>query len=254
MPWAHRWFNENCLKINPNKTDLALIKSSKKRLTSEFSVNFGNVTIKPSPTVKVLGMTVDAGLKFESHVSGVVRRCYATLSGLSKMTDKLPEAVKKMIVEMLIFPHLSYCSTVWAGCDGTQRHRLQKVINHCAQVVKGVSRSTHASPLLAQLKWPRFDALIAERDVAQVHYLLNHQQAPAGLTEHIAYRSDVSNKETRASAAGLLELPKVQKEHTRKFFFSRALACWNRVPAEVREARSAAKCRRKARVCMAPQK
>ena len=192
-------------------------------------------------------MTVDGGLSFEGHVSNVVRRCYATLGGLSKLAHKLPEAVKKMIVEMLIFPHLSYCSTVWAGCNSTQRHRLQKVINHCAQVVKGARRSCHVSPLLADLKWPSVDQLIMERDVSQMHYLLNHPQAPNSLTEMVEYREQVSHKETRASLAGLLQLPRVRSEHARKSFFPRAIAQWNQAPVEVREARSAAVCRRKAR-------
>ena len=248
---AHSWFDENCLKLNPNKTDLTLIKSSRRRLSSEFSVDFGDVTIRPSPTVKVLGMVVDGGLTFEKHVSGVVRRCYATLGGLSKMTHKLPEAVKKMIVEMLIFPHLSYCSTVWAGCNTTQRHRLQKVINHCAQVVKGVRRSAHVSPLIADLKWPSLDHLIAERDVSRVHYLLNHPQAPNGLTVGIVHRTDVSSKEIRASLAGLLQLPRVKSEHARKSFLFRAPAQRNRAPVEVRGACSATVCRKRAREWLA---
>ena len=101
---AHSWFNENCLKINPNKTDLTVIKSTKRKATSEFSIRFGDASIRPSPTVKVLGMTVDGGLTFEAHVSGVVRRCYATLGGLSKMTGKLPEAVKKNDSRSAYFP------------------------------------------------------------------------------------------------------------------------------------------------------
>ena len=148
---------------------------------------------------------------------------------------------------MLIFPHLSYCSTVWAGCNKTQRHRLQKVINHCAQVVKGVRRSAHVSPLLADLKWPSLDSMIAERDVAQVHYLLYNSQAPTSLTTCIRHRADVSDRETRASVAGHLQLPRVRTEHARRFFFCRAPTQWNCAPVEVREARSAAACRRKAR-------
>ena len=244
---AHRWFTENSLKVNPTKTDLTLVKSKRRLLSSGFDVKFHDVSISPSPAVKVLGVTVDGGLSFEGHVSNVVRRCYATLGGLSKLAHKLPEAVKKMIVEMLIFPHLSYCSTVWAGCNSTQRHRLQKVINHCAQVVKGARRSCHVSPLLADLKWPSVDQLIMERDVSQMHYLLNHPQAPNSLTEMVEYREQVSHKETRASLAGLLQLPRVRSEHARKSFFPRAIAQWNHAPVEVREARSAAACRRKAR-------
>ena len=244
---VHSWFSENSLKINPNNTDLVLIKSSKRQLSYEFSVQFGDVSIRPSPAVKVLGMDVDGGLTFEKHVSSIVRRCYATLGGLSKMAGKLPEPVKKMIVESLIFPHLSYCSSVWAGCNATQRHRLQKVLNHCAQVVKGAKRRDHVTPLLAELEWTSLDNLVAERDVSQMHYLLNNEQAPGSLTACIVHRSDVATRDTRASLAGLLQIPRARSEHARRSFFYRSPALWNRVPAEVREARSATACRRRAR-------
>ena len=125
---AHKWFNDNRLKINPDKTYVTPIESSRSRATEEFNIRFGDVSIQPSPVVKVLGMSIDRGLSFEPHISSVIRRCYATLGGLSKMTVKLPESVKRLIVEALIFPHLQYCSTVWAGCNATQRHRLQKKI------------------------------------------------------------------------------------------------------------------------------
>lgn len=148
---------------------------------------------------------------------------------------------------MLIFPHLSYCSTVWAGCNKTQRHRLQKVINHCAQVVKGVRRSAHVSSLIEDLKWPSFDSLVAERDISQVHYILHNPQAPTSLTLGIAHRADVSDRETRASAAGHLQIPRVRTEHARKFFFFRAPTQWNRAPAAVKGVRSAAVCRRRTR-------
>ena len=244
---AHSWFNENCLKINPTKTDLTLIKSSQRRLTSEFYVLFGGINIRPSPKVKVLGMDIDEGLTFEAHASSVVRRCYATLGGLSKMAGKLPEEVKKMIVETLIFPHLFYCSTIWAGCNKTQRLRLQKIINYCAQVVKGARRSAHVTPLITNLNWPSLNCMIAERDVSEVCYLLNHPEAPIGLTERIEHRRNVSVRDTRASVAGLLQLPRVRSEHARKSFFYRAPAQWNRAPDEVRGARSATGCRGRAR-------
>ena len=244
---AHSWFNDNCLKINPDKTYVTLIKSNRRRSTGEFAVNFGDVTINPSPVVKVLGMAVDSGLKFDSHISSVIRRCYATLGGLSKMTGKLPESVKKLIVESLIFPHLQYCSTVWGGCNITQRHRLQKVINHCAHVVKGVRRSAHVSPLIADLKWPSIDSLIAERDLAQVHYLLYHPHAPVSLSTRLVTRAAVSERQTRATVTGQLNLPRVSGEHARKFFAFRAPALWNRAPEDVRMTRSSRACRRRAR-------
>ena len=213
---ASDWFVQNCLEINPTKTDLVVVKSQRRRLGTEFTVQFGGAMIRPSATTKILGVMVDSGLTFESHITAVIRRCYATLGGLSRSARDLPRDVKRMIVEMLIFPHIRYCMSVWSGCGVVQRHRIQKVINHCAQVVMGARRSAHVTPLLAELHWPHW--LVAENDCSTVHYLLNNVHAPRCLSERFMQRRDVSSRQTRATENMQLELPRVRTEHARKFF------------------------------------
>ena len=216
-------------------------------MNHNFSIRFGEAQIHPSATVKVLGVTVDSHLTFEVQISSVIRRCYATIGGLSKLSRSLPEEVKKMIIQSLVFPHLSYCLTVWAGCGKTQKHRIQKIINHCTQIVKGARRSDHVSPMLRELEWLRVDDLVAERDLAIMHWLLYNDQAPASLRERVLYRGNVSTRETRATDAGQLQIPRVRTEHARKFFNFRAADQWNKAPTVVREAMTAAKCRSQAR-------
>ena len=228
---ASHWFIQNCLKINPARTDLLVVKSRRRRLDSDFDVQFGTAVIQPSAATKILGVVVDSGLTFESHVTAVIRRCYATLGELSKSARGLPKEVKQLIVEMLIFPHIRYCMSVWSGCGVVQRHRVQKVINHCAQVVMGVRRSAHVTPLLVELEWPQIDMLVAESDCGNVHYLLNNMHAPQCLSERLVNRSSVSSRHTRATENMQLELPRVRTEHARKFFGCRACSLWNSLPA-----------------------
>ena len=177
----------------------------------------------------------------------MIRRCYATLGGLSKSARGLPKEVKQLIVEMLIFPHIRYCMSVWSGCGVVQRHRVQKVINHCAQVVVGVRRSAHVTPLLVELEWPQIDMLVAESDCSNVHYLLNNMHAPQCLSERLVNRSSVSSRHTRATENMQLELPRVRTEHARKFFGYRACSLWNSLPGDVRDSRTSAVCRKRCR-------
>ena len=88
-----------------------------------------------------------------------------------------------MIIESLVFPHLTYCMTVWAGCGTTQRRRIQRVMNHCAQIVKGCRRSAHVSAILQELRWPSVDNLVSERDLALMHCI---QGVPKLMAPYIA--------------------------------------------------------------------
>ena len=242
---ANVWFVENSLKLNPSKTEVVIIKTRQRRTTDSFTVTFNDTTLVPSSKTKLLGVIVDAHLTWEAHVSLVVRRCYATLRGLSKLSHCLSHDVKKFLIESLVIPHIMYCITVWGGCGVTQRRRVQKVLNHCARIVFSVRKSEHVSPLLESLQWASVDARVSERDMAMLHRLLNRLHVPQSLRDAIEYRSDVSVRETRAAAAGQLQLPRVHTELARRFFGYRAVSLWNEAPADVRDTRSAARFRKR---------
>ena len=233
---AQQWFVENALKINPTKTECVLLSSRQRKLGANFKVQFNDVVLRPSPSAKILGFILDSNLTFEKHISVVVQHCYATLSGLAKFSRRLPKQVKKLIVEALVFPHIVYCATSWAGCNATQRSRVEKIINYGARIVNCASRREHITPHLAELEWPRVDCIISERDLVMVHRLLNSPDAPVCLRELLQYREQVSARETRGSVAGLLQLPRVHTELGRRSFRFRAAARWNEAPNDVRDA------------------
>ena len=243
---AHVWFVANSLKLNPNKTEILLVKTRQRQTPDSFSITFNGTTLVPSANAKILGIIVDGHLTWESHVSLVVRRCYAALRGLSKMSHSLSRDVKKFLIEALVIPHIMYCITVWGGCGVTQRKRVQKVLNHCARVVFSVRKSEHVTPLFEELEWASVDVRVSERDIAMVHRLLNRLYVPQCLRDSISYRGDVSVRETRAAVAGHLQLPRVRTEMARRFFGFRAPSLWNEAPADVKEAKSSALCRRRA--------
>ena len=115
------------------------------------------------------------------------------------------------------------------------------------QIVKGVRRSAHATPLRRALKWPSIDDLVAERDLGMVHWLITDQHAPVSLRERMVFRKDVSVRDTRATEAGQLQLPRVRTEHARHFFYYRAASLWNTAPATVKETSTSTLCRKYAR-------
>ena len=159
-------------------------------------------------------------------MSQVVRRCYYVLVGLSKLRNRIPSETKKLLIESLVFPHLTYCCTVWGGCSITQRNRLQKVINFAARIVTGLSRRKHVTPALEALGWPRFDDIVGERDLALIQRLLS-ADAPPALSHIVMRRSEVSERCTRGADGDLLELPRIKTERARRHFPFRSVKSWN---------------------------
>ena len=111
-------------------------------------------------------------------------------------------------------------------------------------------RACNTTPLLKDLKWPTLEQLVMERDAAMLHRIMHSPHVPDSLSEQIVLRSEVSERETRASLAGSLQLPRVRTEHGRRSFPYRAAATWNRTSVAVREARSWHVCRKELRKWM----
>lgn len=233
---ANNWFTQNSLKINPLKTEMVIIKSRRLTTDPHFTVTFGNSSIKPSHSVKILGVTVDSHLSWEPHISVIVRRCYGLLIGLARMRYRLPTETKRLLVEALVFPHVRYCLAVWGGCTATQKRRVQKALNFGARIVHNIGYRERVTPVLRELKWLRVDDMVCERDVMLLRNILTADPAPEMLRECIVRRSDVSSRSTRASTDELLQLPRVRTEFSRRSFLSRAAGAWNGLPSEVRAA------------------
>ena len=224
---ALKWFTQNRLKINPSKTEMIILKSSRQTLDTSFSVVFGSDTVSPSLSVKVLGVVVDRHLAWDAHVTSIVRRCNMLLVGLARMRSRVPRETKRMLVEALVFPHIRYCISVWGSCCISQQKRIQKVVNFGARIVSGLSRREHVTPVLRELGWECVGEMVRASDLAVVGQLLTSDSAPELLRSKLVLRSDKSVRSTRATERGQLQLPRVRTEFARRGFLVRASKHWN---------------------------
>ena len=196
-------------------------------INETFKIHFGEQLISPSPSVKVLGITLDSYLNWDLQISAVIRRCYGMLVGLAKLSHRLPHETKKVIIEGLVYPNITYCLTVWGGCTKTQKYRIQKVLNFGARIITGLKRSQHITPALKELGWLKIDELITKCDLAALCRILGSPESPEHLRTMIVSRSDVSERTTRGSESMLLQMPRVRTELARRAFMCRATtALW----------------------------
>ena len=75
---VHRWFTENGLALNPDKSE-AIVIGTGARIRQEGRIDvmtLGSASITVSDSVKSLGVTIDETLSFNTHVNNV---CKASL-------------------------------------------------------------------------------------------------------------------------------------------------------------------------------
>ena len=202
-----------------------------------------NSSIRPSKTLKILGVTADAALSWEGHISYVVQKCNKILFSLYRFRHYFTHDALKIIVQAYVFPHIMYCLCVWGGAAKGQMHKIQKVINFSARIVAGVKKYEHITPTLNSLGWTRIDALVARRDATKVWKLLRTDDAPSSVRELLVPRSAVSSRETRGSDGGDLHLRRCRLASSQRAFSYRGAVAWNALPQSVRGSQTIRTCK-----------
>ena len=118
MRELHAWFGANSLKMNSGKTDFMIV-GSKLNLTKtqNFRLTVENSSFQPSKEVKILGVTVDAVLSWEGHVTQVVRKCNKILFSLYRFRHYFTDdALKILVPGLCVSAHLVLSVRVgWGG-------------------------------------------------------------------------------------------------------------------------------------------
>jgi len=72
-----RWFLENGLLLNPDKTEAVLFGTlvQRKKIPTAGGIDVTGAVVPFSDTVKLLGVTLDSALSMDRHVTEVVRSC-----------------------------------------------------------------------------------------------------------------------------------------------------------------------------------
>ena len=175
----------------------------------------------------MLGVAVDRTLSWENHISNITKRCNSTLLSLYKIRHHLTPQVRKLLIQCHVFPHILYCLSVWGGAAECHLHRVQKVVNFGARVVTGVRVSDHISPTVEALGWRGVRDLVTHRDNIGVSRALRDPRAPEAIRSLFTTRATTSQRTTRATLAGALELPPYRLSMSRRAFSYRAALAWN---------------------------
>ena len=233
------YFTSNSLKMNPSKTTLILVGTPQNlKKTSSFRINIAGHILTPSQSVKLLGVTLDRSLSWDEHICSVVKKCYSILVCLYKIRHHLTPEARKLLIQSHVFPHILYCLSVWGGAAACHLSRVQKMLNFGARIVTGTGIRDHITPALESLGWPSVRDLVAHRDCIGVFRALSDEQAPLAVRSLFHHRADVSQRVTRATAAGELELPALRLSLSRRVFSYRAASSWNRLPPATMASRS----------------
>jgi len=110
--------------------------------------------IKMSDHLKVLGVTLDSSMTFDTQVTATVRDCNFHLQSLRQLSGSLSHDVAQSVACAIIGSRLDYCNSLYYDMLKTNVQRLQRVQNAAARIVcQAPRRQHHSADLLKDLHW-----------------------------------------------------------------------------------------------------
>ena len=79
----------------------------------ELGLGISSTPLERINVTKLLGVHIDSNLKWEFHISSILKSCYATLRNLRKIRNFTDFELRKYLVETLILSKISYCDIVF---------------------------------------------------------------------------------------------------------------------------------------------
>ena len=131
---AVNWFKENSMIVNPDKfQSMILDKQDKNNISSELNIS-GN-KIKTKESVKLLGISIDNQLKFDTHVSNLCKQASMQLNAISRLKQYMGRKEIEVLLNSFIYSNFNYCPLVWNFCSCKSSSKIEQIQKHCLKLL-----------------------------------------------------------------------------------------------------------------------
>ena len=147
------WFENNFMKLNQDKCHFLIAANTNEYLW----IKIGDTLIWESSEEKLLGLTIDKNLKFNTHVSNICKKASQKVSALARVAKLLPFPRKRVLLKAFIESQFSYCSLVWMFCS----RQLNRKMNHIHERALRLVYNDYESS---------FDELLIKDNTVSIHH------------------------------------------------------------------------------------
>jgi hypothetical protein len=231
------WMSTNRLCLNPSKTELIWLTSSRKLHHCPMDeVQLCGSVVKPSLQVRNLGVILDSAMTMIPHVNKIIGLCYFHIRQLRNIRRSLTADATHALVRALIHSRLDYCNALLIGLPEYMFTRLQSVLRAAARLILKVpSRVGVLERMKSELHWLGFPERVTYK-VAVMTFKSVRGHAPTYLTKRFTLVSDMPGRKQLRSASNNLLEPPVSKTLTigTRSFYHAGSTVWNDLPGQMR--------------------
>ena len=221
-------FLNNKMKANPEK--FQAIAVGEQTRNEDITFNLENNVIKCEENVKLLGVTLDFQLNFNTHVSNICKKASKQLNVLKRIGKHLCKLGKLNIYHSFILSNFNYCPLTWHFCGEANTKKIEKIQERALRFIYSDYSSSYESLLIkSQLPSLKVRRL---RTIALESFKILNNLSPAYLNDLLTFK----NYSYSFRYQKTVEVPQVRTvKHGSRSFRSAAAKIWNSLPQDLRE-------------------
>ena len=138
----------NKFSVNIDKTNFVIFLSRQKSLSQPIPP----ISLKQKKAVKFLGVYADQQLAWKDHISYISKKTAKSFGIMCRSRFFLFRTPKTALYYSLVYPYLTYCSTVWASTYVTNLNRIFLLQKRAVRAITNSDYLAHSAPLFSDLK------------------------------------------------------------------------------------------------------
>ena len=228
------WLLFHGLQLNPIKSEVLIVGTNAqvKRFNSlNTQIAVANNKIEPKNSLKLLGVTFDAKLDFNQHVSSISKSINYQLRAFRHIRKFLDVRSANIVASAIIGSRLDYCNAILTGITGYNMNRLQRLQIYAAKIVlNDYKNASHR--YVNELHWLPVQKRI-EYKIAFLTFKSLQNHSPKYLFEMLKPYS--VNRSLRSNSQFLLEVPPSKSSLNDRAFNISAPKIFNSLPLDLRK-------------------
>lgn len=191
------WFNLNKLVINHAKSSYIIF--GPKILTNNIpnlEIKINNQILQKSSSIKFLGILIKENLKWNDHIITISLKINKMIGILRKIKFKINNETLILLYYSLIYPHLTYCITLWGNSPAAHLNILNKSQNRFIRLLLNIPTHFHISPYYPLTNILNLNQIYTLYVSIFVHKFL-HNQLPNYFKNFFIHSNLIKSKTTR---------------------------------------------------------
>ena len=124
----------NKLSVNIKKTNYVIFKPDQNSVHMSSQISFDSIALKQETKVRFLGIYIDEGLAWKSHISFICKKISKSVGIMYRFRFLLSSNTKISLYYTLIYPYLTYCTTVWSSTYVTNLNYIFLIQNKLCEL------------------------------------------------------------------------------------------------------------------------